>query len=169
MWAKPKKQLLSYADAYNFSLDRLAARDHSSAELLAKLQEWGCPPDICIEVLSALRARHFIDDGRCAEAVAAAWRQKKYYGRAYLRLMLTKRQNPPAIAGPLAAAVTEEEERERAEAFARAELPALRRRYAADARKGKAALARKLASRGFGSGTIADVLDCYGDPDSAED
>ena len=81
----------------------------------------------------------------------------------------TKRQIPPAIAGPLAAAVTEEEERERAEAFARAELPALRRRYAADARKGKAALARKLASRGFGSGTIADVLDCYGDPDSAED
>lgn len=39
MWAKPKKMLLTYADAYNFALDRLAMRDHSSLELRDKLAE----------------------------------------------------------------------------------------------------------------------------------
>ena len=87
MWAKPKKMLLTYADAYNFALDRLAMRDHSS--------------------------------------------------------------------------LSEEEERERAEEFARKEVPKLLKKYQTEPRKGKAALSRKLASRGFTGVCLYAALAVY--------
>jgi regulatory protein len=163
MWAKPKKMLLSYADAYNFSLDRLADRDHSSAELTAKLKERGCSDEMVERVLTALRSHHFIDDERCAGYVVDAWRRKKYYGRQYLRLMFSKRMIPQDIAERQIEEITEAEERERAEALARQQVPKLRRKYADESRKGKAALARMLASRGFTTGVIAETIGFYDD------
>ena len=132
MWAKPKKMLLTYADAYNFALDRLAMRDHSSLELRDKLAERG-----------------FVDDVRCAGYGVDAWRRKGIYGRNYLRLMLEKRQIPASVVKDMLDGVSEEEERERAEEFARKEVPKLLKKYQTEPRKGKAALSRKLASRGF--------------------
>ena len=143
MWAKPKKMLLTYADAYNFALDRLAMRDHSSLELRDKLAERGCDKELQDRVLAALRERHFVDDVRCAGYVVDAWRRKGIYGRNYLRLMLEKRQIPASVVKDMLDGVSEEEERERAEEFARKEVPKLLKKYQTEPRKGKAALSKE--------------------------
>lgn len=161
VWAKPKKMLLTYADAYNFALDRLAMRDHSSLELRDKLAERGCDKELQDRVLAALRERHFVDDVRCAGYVVDAWRRKGIYGRNYLRLMLEKRQIPASVVKDMLDGVSEEEERERAEEFARKEVPKLLKKYQTEPRKGKAALSRKLASRGFTGVCLYAALAVY--------
>ena len=160
MWNKKVRPLVTHADAYNFCLDRLALRDHSSLELRQKLQERQCPEDLQDQVLEKLRAHHFVDDGRCAGYVLDAWRRKKFYGRQYLKMMLQKRMIPQEKASLVLEEVSEQEETERAEDFARSVLAKLHRKYPGkdNWRKGKAALARMLGSRGFGSGAVAVTL-----------
>ena len=41
MWSKSKKSLTTHAEAYNYCLDKLALRDHSTRELRQKLGECG--------------------------------------------------------------------------------------------------------------------------------
>ena len=113
-------------------------RDHSSLELRDKLAERGCDKELQDRVLAALRERHFVDDVRCAGYVVDAWRRKD---------MLD--------------GVSEEEERERAEEFARKEVPKLLKKYQTEPRKGKAALSRKLASRGFTGVCLYAALAVY--------
>lgn len=161
MWAKPKKMLLTYVDAYNFALDRLAMRDHSSLELRDKLAERGCVKELQDRVLAALREHYFVDDIRCAGYVVDAWRRKGVYGRNYLRLMLEKRQIPASVMKDILEGISEEEERERAEDFARKEVPKLLKKYQSEPRKGKAALSRKLASRGFTGACLYAALAVY--------
>lgn len=163
MWSKTVHPLATEADAYNFCLDRLALRDHSSLELRQKLVERQCPEEMQQQVLTKLLQRHLVDDGRCADRVLETWRRKKFYGRQYLRLMLQKRVIPQQEAALVLESVAEEEELERAEAFAQSVLAKLHRKYpgAEQQRKGKAALARMLASRGFCSGAIAGTLSLW--------
>jgi hypothetical protein len=47
--------LTTHAEAYNFCLDKLALRDHSSRELRQKLSERGCPEELQDQVLQKLR------------------------------------------------------------------------------------------------------------------
>ena len=161
MRSKAKEPLATYKDAYNFALDKLALRDHSSAELRTKLAERQCPEDIRDQVIQKLTEHHFLDDARCAEHVLAAWRRKGVYGRQYLRLMLQKRAIPGPYDGLMLEQVGDAEETQRARTLARKERERLHRKYPDDDRKGKAALARMLASRGFTTGAIASVLDDY--------
>lgn len=161
MWSKSKKLLITHAEAYNFCLDKLALRDHSSRELRQKLAERGCPEDLQDQVLQKLKDHHFVDDYRCAGYVLDAWRRKKFYGKQYLRLMLQRRCLSGEPAQDVLRQVTDEEETERAQVLARQQLAKLKRKYAEDGRKGKAALARMLASRGFGSGLIASALELW--------
>lgn len=161
MWSKSRKLLTTHAEAYNYCLDKLALRDHSSRELRQKLTERGCPEDLQDQVLQKLKDHHFVDDFRCAGYVLDAWRRKKFYGRQYLRLMLQRRCLSGEPAQEVLHQVTDEEETERAEALARQQLSRLKRKYAEDSRKGKAALVRMLASRGFGTGPIASALELW--------
>jgi len=161
MWSKSRKLLTTHAEAYNYCLDKLALRDHSSRELRQKLTERGCPEDLQDQVLQKLKDHHFVDDFRCAGYVLDAWRRKKFYGRQYLRLMLQRRCLSGEPAQEVLHQVTDEEETERAEALARQQQSRLKRKYAEDSRKGKAALARMLASRGFGTGPIASALELW--------
>lgn len=161
MWSKSRKLLTTHAEAYNYCLDKLALRDHSSRELRQKLTERGCPEDLQDQVLQKLKDHHFVDDFRCAGYVLDAWRRKKFYGRQYLRLMLQRRCLSGEPAQEVLHQVTDEEETERAEALARQQLSRLKRKYAEDSRKSKAALARMLASRGFGTGPIASALELW--------
>jgi regulatory protein len=161
MWSKSRKLLTTHAEAYNYCLDKLALRDHSSRELRQKLTERGCPEDLQDQVLQKLKDHHFVDDFRCAGYVLDAWRRKKFYGRQYLRLMLQRRCLSGEPAQEVLHQVTDEEETERAEALARQQLSRLKRKYAEDSRKGKAALARMLAARGFGTGPIASALELW--------
>lgn len=158
MRSKAKEPLASYKDAYNFALDKLALRDHSTQELRSRLAERQCPDEIQDQVIRKLQEHHFLDDERCAEQVLAAWRRKGVYGRQYLRLMLQKREIPAPYAGLMLDQVEDAEERERARTLVRKERDRLYRKYPDDDRKGKAALARMLASRGFTAGAIASAL-----------
>lgn len=159
MWNKAQKPLATHADAYNFCLDKLALRDHSTQELRQKLKERDCPEELQDQVLQKLADHHFVDDARCARSVLDAWRRKKFYGKQYLRLMLTRRCLSGEEVREVLGEVTEEEETERALALAQAQGDKIRRKYREDPRKGKAALARMLASRGFGTSPIAIALE----------
>lgn len=159
MRSKTKEPLATYKDAYNFALDKLALRDHSSLELRTKLGDRQCPEDIQDQVIQKLRERHFLDDERCAEQVLEAWRRKSVYGRQYLRLMLQKREIPSQFASLMLEQIEDSEETERAWNLVRKERDRLHRKYPEDDRKGKAALARMLASRGFTTGAIASALE----------
>ncbi|MGO5490999.1 regulatory protein RecX [Acidaminococcus fermentans] len=161
MWSKSKKLLTTHAEAYNFCLDKLALRDHSTRELRQKLGERGCPEELQDQVLQKLADHHFVDDARCARSVLDAWRRKKFYGKQYLRLMLTRRCLSGEDAREALGEVTEEEETDRALALAQAQGDKIRRKYPEDPRKAKAALARMLASRGFGTGPIAMALEDF--------
>ena len=55
MWNKAKKPLATHADAYNFCLDKLALRDHSTQELQQKLKERDCPEELQDQVLRSWR------------------------------------------------------------------------------------------------------------------
>ena len=110
MWSKSKKLLTTHAEAYNFCLDKLALRDHSTRELRQKLGERGCPEELQDQVLQKLADHHFVDDARCARSVLDAWRRKKFYGKQYLRLMLTRRCLSGEDAREALGEVTEEEE-----------------------------------------------------------
>ncbi|WP_317423606.1 regulatory protein RecX [uncultured Acidaminococcus sp.] len=161
MWSKSKKLLTTHAEAYNFCLDKLALRDHSTRELRQKLGERGCPEELQDQVLQKLADHHFVDDARCVRSVLDAWRRKKFYGKQYLRLMLTRRCLSGEDAREALGEVTEEEETDRALALAQAQGDKIRRKYPDDPRKAKAALARMLASRGFGTGPIAMALEDF--------
>jgi regulatory protein len=102
-----------------------------------------------------------VDDFRCAGYVLDAWRRKKVYGRQYLRLMLQRRCLSGEPAREVLHQVTDQEETERAEELARQQMAKLKRKYGDEPRKGKAALARMLASRGFGTGPIASALELW--------
>lgn len=80
MWSKTVHPLATEADAYNFCLDRLALRDHSSLELRQKLVERQCPEEMQQQVLTKLLQRHLVDDGRCADRVLETWRRKNSMG-----------------------------------------------------------------------------------------
>ncbi|MCH4096401.1 MAG: recombination regulator RecX [Acidaminococcus provencensis] len=169
MWNKSGKALGTYAEAYNFALDKLSLRDFTRFELRDKLLERECPEDLADQVLAKLTERHFLDDARCAARITAAWRGKRFYGRQYLRLMLSKKQVPQELIQEELAQVTEEEETERACDWARTQLGKFQRKYKADPRKGKAALSRGLASRGFGFGAIASALQLWQEAGGEED
>ena len=167
MWNKAKKPLATHADAYNFCLDKLALRDHSTQELRQKLKERDCPEELQDQVLQKL-ADQFQSawqdfakdlDTATTASVLDAWRRKKFYGKQYLRLMLTRRCLSGEEVREVLGEVTEEEETERALALAQAQGDKIRRKYREEPRKGKAALARMLASRGFGTGSIASALE----------
>jgi regulatory protein len=160
MWSKSRKMLLSYADAYNFALDRLAVRDYSSRELREKLRTRGCPKEMEDRVIFALQEHHFIDDERCAGLVLDSWRHKKYYGRQYLRLMMSKRQIPSSLITEKVTEISDQEEYERAKSLIDEQLPKLRRKYS-EKNKVRAAAARMLSTRGFSSGIISKVLSFY--------
>jgi regulatory protein len=159
MRSKAKEPLATYKDAYNFALDKLALRDHSTQELRSRLADRQCPEEIQDQVIQKLLEHHFLDDVRCAEHVLAAWRRKGVYGRQYLRLMLQKREIPNPYAELMLDQVEDAEETERAWTLVRKERDRLHRKYPEDDRKGKAALARMLASRGFTTGAIANALE----------
>ena len=75
--------------------------------------------------------------------------------------MLEKRQIPASVVKDMLDGVSEEEERERAEEFARKEVPKLLKKYQTEPRKGKAALSRKLASCGFTGVCLYAALAVY--------
>ncbi|HEY6872358.1 MAG TPA: regulatory protein RecX [Geobacteraceae bacterium] len=77
--------------ALDFAVRALARRDHSVAELSAKLRDRGISPDVTAEVVARLSRSGYLDDRRFAERWAeAAVRNGRGYGPR-LRLELARR------------------------------------------------------------------------------
>ena len=72
------------------ALDMLARREHSGAELQAKLTAKGFPPDITRTALMELRRSGWLDDERFTEAFIRA-RSDRGYGPARIRAELKER------------------------------------------------------------------------------
>jgi regulatory protein len=72
------------------ALDMLARREHSGAELRAKLTAKGFPSDIIRAALMELRRSGWLDDSRFAEAFIRA-RSDRGYGPARIRAELKER------------------------------------------------------------------------------
>ena len=159
MVQKSKKLLVDFDQAYNFALDRLSIRDYGAKEMEGKLRERSCPSAIIAQVMAKLAEHKFINEERYGQRVYEYWLSKKYYGRQHLRLTLQKKMVQGDLIPDLVKKLSFEEEQNRAEAFTKLQLPKFQKKYGEEKQKIKAALARGLASRGFGTGVISTMVD----------
>ena len=160
---KSKKELTNYSEAYSFALDKLTIRDYSQKELEGKLQERSCPSAVIKEVMTKLLDCKFINEEKYAESVYRGWVSKKYYGRLHLKQYLMKKKVREDYQQSILKNFTPAEETERAEAFLKLQLPKLKIKYKTQEEKLRGAVARALASRGFGSDIVWSCIDKIGE------
>jgi len=75
------------------ALRMLARREHSRAELTAKLQDKGCSGELVAEVVAQLVAERLVSDERFVEALIAA-RRRRGYGPVRIRHELREKGIP---------------------------------------------------------------------------
>ena len=68
----------------------LARREHSRAEVVAKLRRKGCDARIAADVVAALAAENYLSDERLAEVVARS-RRRRGYGPMRIRKELERK------------------------------------------------------------------------------
>ncbi len=159
MVRKSKKLLEDYEEAYNFALDRLSVREYSVQEMEGKLRERSCPSTIIPQVIAKLLEFNFIDEERYGQRVYEYWLSKKFYGRQHLRMTLLKKKVKSDLVAGLVQQLSYQEEVKRAEAYTESSMPKFKKKYGADKEKIIRALARGLASRGFGTEIISFMLE----------
>jgi regulatory protein len=155
---KSKPPLTSLAAAYDFALTKLSYRDHSQQDLEGKLRMRQCPQEIIDQVLIKLKDYKLLDEENYGRKVYKSWLAKKYYGRGHLRLTLMKKQVKRELIDSIVDKLTEEEEEARAIDFGSSCLKKNLRKFGFDTEKGKANLARALATRGFNGDLIKKAL-----------
>ena len=104
-----------------------------------------------------------INEEKYAELVYRGWVSKKYYGRLHLKQYLMKKNVREDYQQNILHEFTPAEETDRAEAFLRLQLPKLRMKYKTQEEKLRGAVARALASRGFGSDVVWSCIDKIGE------
>ena len=132
------------------ALRLLSAREHSRAELERKLAPFDEPPGALAQVLDALAAKDFINEGRVVESVLHRRSAKLGASRIKHELQV-KGLEPEAVAQ----AVSDLKASEPARAF-----EVWRKKFgtAANTPAERAKQVRFLASRGFGGEAIARVV-----------
>ena len=155
---KKQPALLTEREAYDYALKRLSIRDYSQKDLEGKLRLRGCPSLIIAKVMGKLLDYNFINEEGFGQKVYNYWLSKKYYGRQHLRLDLMKKQVREDLIPAIVNQLSHAEEEQRAQAFAQSVLRRKDKKYAPDNIKARAAMARALSSRGFGSGIISGIL-----------
>jgi regulatory protein len=143
------------------ALRLLSAREHSRAELERKLAPFDEPPGALAQVLDALAAKDFINEGRVVESVLH--RRSAKLGTSRIKHELqAKGLEPEAVAQ----AVSDLKASEPARAF-----EVWRKKFgkAAATPAERAKQVRFLASRGFGGEAIARVVSGAFDADGDED
>ena len=134
--------------------DLLARRAWTRADLTARLQRRGAPPDVAATVAEDLVARGYVDDA----AFARHWvttRAARGYGAARLRTELRVRGVAAALIDSALTALDRGDQLEEARRLARRRLPALTR---AAPQKAAARLRDHLLRRGFPGGVVAQVV-----------
>lgn len=157
-WQKPKQNLTTSNQAYEFALKLLGNRDYSEQELRSRLVRRGICAEHCDQVLAKLKEYHLLDEKRYAERVYEAWLNKRVYGRLHLQAELTKKQVSPQYIPELLGRITEAVEAERALAAYAILTGRKDKKYDCTTEKGVAALLRYLSSRGFTASAVHKVL-----------
>ena len=141
------------AAARRKSLELLARREHSRAELRGKLIARDFAEDVVTKVLDELDERNWISDRRFAEHYVAA-RRGRGFGPLLIRAELKRR----GVAGEICSCCLDEGDPE----WRDVALRALRRRFGestSSAPRERAKQVRFLLRRGFGSDHVRGALD----------
>lgn len=160
--AKPKLQLATEQQTYDYALNLLSYRDHSQKELQQKLTRKGATPEQAASSIAKLTDYGIMDEERYAQRVYEAWLAKRIYGRQHLLAELHKKGVPQVCISTIMEQFTDTLEAERAEAavqqFCKMHQKKIAQGLTSSEPKEKqklyAAAARFLASRGFGSGYL---------------
>jgi regulatory protein len=155
---KPKLPITTVAAAYDFALTKLSYRDHSQQDLEGKLRMRQCPQEVINQVVVKLKDYKLLNEENYGNKVYRSWLAKKYYGRGHLRLTLMKKQVKKELINSILDKLTEEEEAARALDFGSNCLNKNPRKFGPTNEKGKANLARALATRGFSGDLIKKTL-----------
>ena len=134
------------SSCYDKACELLSRRPHFQAELERKLGERGHDETAILAALTRLVELGYLDDAACARSLASGPLSRRGYGPLRMRAELERRGAPPAEAAEAVDAV-----------FAEGEEPAARRvaeRWLSRRPADRAALARHLGRKGFGTGTV---------------
>jgi regulatory protein len=143
--------------AFACAVRALARRDHSMAELEAKLRNKGFSPGVVAQVIDRLEKARYLDDRRFAERWAeSAVRNGRGYGPR-LRLELTRRGVPREIIGEVLAGIAAAYgEEETMTALVARKFAGFDSRSAPD--RDKRRVIAYLQRRGFSAAVIFDFL-----------
>ena len=143
--------------AIAFAVRALARRDHSVAELSAKLRDKGLSADVTAEVIARLAQSGYLDDRRFAERWAeSAVRNGRGYGPR-LRLELSRRGVSREIVAEVLAGITESHrEADTLAALAARRFAGFDPRSATD--RDRRRIVAYLQRRGFSMAAIFDFL-----------
>ncbi len=157
--AEAEKRVIEYdapmaKSAYEAAADLLDVRGYTGAELSKKLSDRGYAEEEIKEAVSRLKSSGYINDELAAESLARAQAEK---GRSSYRIQQELiRKGIAKDTAKAAASVYAAGDRERAEKLAEKLYSSKRSK---DPQAAKAAVARKLASMGYGASVVYDILD----------
>ena len=163
---KPKLQLETEQQTYDYALNLLSYRDHSQKELRQKLTRKGASLEQAQSSIDKLTDYGIMDEERYAQRVYEAWLAKRVYGRQHLVAELQKKGVPSACAQLVLEQFPDAMEAERAELSAQQFCKLNRKKIAQGLASGDpkekqklyAAAGRYLAARGFGGGYMELML-----------
>lgn len=166
--ARPKLELKTEQQTYDYALNLLSFRDHSQKEMKQKLTRKGASPEQAQSSIDKLTDYGIMNEERFAQRVYEAWLAKRIYGRQHLAAELVKKGVPKEYCQQILEQFTDEMELERAEQAAQQYCKLNRIKIskvlASNDNKERqrlyAAACRYLIARGFGSSTMEIMLNC---------
>lgn len=157
-WQKPKRNLTSSNQTYEFALKLLGNRDYSEAEMRERLLRRGASEAFIDETVNKLKEYHLLDEARYAQKVYEAWLDKRFYGRQHLKAELVKKKVAAQYIPQVMSGFSEAEEKARALAAYDVVCSRRDKKYDCTTEKGVAALMRYLGARGFSLPAVHTVL-----------
>jgi len=146
--ARTLRHELRRAEALAMATGALARREHSTADLDARLERRGVAPGERARAIAALQRAGYLDDDRFA-AGRAAELAARGYGDEWIRLDLERHGVGRDVIEGMLAALPAESERAAEQAVRAGRGPSV---------------ARRLAAKGFTAESIESVLEAHGDP-----
>lgn len=155
---KPKLELKTEQQTYDYALNLLSYRDHSQKEMRQKLTRKGASVEQAQSSINKLTEYGLMNEERFAQRVYEAWLAKRVYGRLHLAAELAKKGVPKELCQSILEQFTKDMECERVELaigqYCKANKKKIEKAFNSEEPKEKqklyAAAGRYLVSRGFG-------------------
>lgn len=151
----------SPAEAFDAALRILTARDHSEAQLAAKLARRGFTQACVRETLTRLRELTYIDDRRFARALVRERLLVRQRGWTDIRARLFAAGLDGGLIDEILGELRQQEDLDEAAVCLRAARKRLASLRESDPRKRRDKLMRHLAGRGFSPRSIQAALDVF--------